>query len=137
MKRLALAVVLPLIAVAAGTQIGCSTTKAMVSSESVPASQGTVKVSEGDNGGTKIDINVKHLAPPAKVAADAKVYVVWIQPRNSPQQSLGTMTLNDNLEGRLEATTPHRNFLVNVTPEPSGQVVAPTHEPVFTSDVAR
>ena len=109
----------------------------MISGVGVPASQGTVKATAGDNGNTNIAIRVKHLAPPSKVAADATVYVVWIQPRNAAKQSVGALRVNDNLEGSLDTVTPHRRFLVMVTPEPSGQVAQPTHEPVFTSDVDR
>ena len=109
----------------------------MVSGAGVPASEGTVKATSGDNGNTNLAIRVKHLAPPSKVSADATVYVVWIQPRNAAKQSVGALKLNDNLEGSLNTVTPHRRFLVMVTPEPSGQVAQPTHEPVFTSDVDR
>lgn len=109
----------------------------MVSGEGVPASQGTVEATAGANGNTNLEIRVKHLAPPEKVAADATVYVVWIQPRGAAHQSVGALRLNSDLEGTLATVTPHRRFLVMVTPEPSGQVAEPSHEPVFTSDVDR
>jgi hypothetical protein len=109
----------------------------MVSSAGVPASQGTVEATAGANGNTNLEVRVKHLAPPEKVAADATVYVVWVQPRGAAHQSVGALRLNSELEGTLATVTPHRRFLVTVTPEPSGQVAEPTHDPVFTSDVDR
>jgi hypothetical protein len=111
--------------------------KPMVSSEGVPASEGTVDATAGANGNTNVAIRVKHLAPPSKVQADATVYVVWIQPHNAEAQSVGALVVNSNLEGRLDTVTPHRRFAVMVTPEPSGQVSRPTHDPVFTSDIDR
>jgi len=109
----------------------------MVSAAGVPASEGTVKASGGENGNTNLAIHVKHLAPPSKVAPDATVYVVWLLPRNAEIQNIGALTLNDNLEGSLVTVTPHRRFRVTVTPEAGGRGAQPTHEPVFTSEVER
>jgi hypothetical protein len=121
----------------AGMQLGCAKNQAMRSSDDSPASQGTVRATEGDNGNTKLNISVKHLAPPSKMATDATVYIVWIEPRNGAKQSVGALSLNDNLEGSLDTVTPHRSFAVSVTPEPNAAVEYPTHDPVFTSDVER
>jgi hypothetical protein len=117
--------------------IGCNKPQAMVSAPGVPASQGTVKVSKSDNGNTKIEVHVKHLAPPFKVAPNASIYVVWLQPREGAKLNIGALALNDNLEGKLETMTPHRHFQISVTPEAGGHVDAPTHEPVFTASVER
>ncbi len=129
---------IPVFSVLAVMHVGCKTNKAtMTSGAGVPASEGTVQVSTGPNDNTKIIIRVRRLAPPSKVVPDATVYVVWIKPRNGAVQNVGSMILNKNLEGFLNTTTPHRRFKVIVTPEPSGKVNEPTHEPVFTSEVER
>jgi hypothetical protein len=125
-----------------GAQFACekvmfwrSKPQEMHSGEGVLASEGTVRVSDGDNGNSKVAIRVKHLAPPSKVSADSTVYVVWIQPREGDRQNVGALALNKDLEGSLDTLTPHRRFKVSVTPEPTGQVAEPSHEPVFTYDV--
>ena len=128
---IALAAVSALVSV----HLGCARPQAMVSASEVPASQGTVKATVGENGNTKVAIRVKHLAPPSKIASDATVYVVWLQPRNAPKQNIGALILNSNLEGSLDTVTPHTRFLITVTPEPGGKVAEPTHEPVFTADI--
>ena len=135
-------VLLTAIAALVGVQVGCqgmmfwrSKPQEMHSAEDVPASEGTVRVSDGDNGNTKVSIRVKHLAPPSKIAADSTVYVVWIQPREGDRQNVGALALNKDLEGSLDTLTPHRRFKLSVTPEPSGQVADPSHEPVFTYNV--
>ncbi len=109
----------------------------MQNSPAVPASQGSVQATLGDNGNTNVAVRVKHLAAPENVAADAKVYLVWIQPHHGDKQSVGALVLNNDLEGSLDAVTPHRQFRVLVTPEPTALVAQPTHEPVFTADVER
>ena len=114
-------------------QLGCDTTQQLISDSDVPASQGTVTVGAADNGNTDVTVRVKHLAPPSKLAPEAKIYVVWIQPKDGAKQNVGALTLNDELEGSLATLTPHRRFLLTVTPEPGGRVMAPTHSPVFTS----
>jgi hypothetical protein len=130
-------VVLPAAAALAGLQIGCRRDKAqeMHSAASVPASEGTVRVSEGDNGNSKVAIRVKHLAPPSKMAADSTVYVVWIQAREGDRQNVGALTLDKDLEGSLDTLTPHRRFNVSITPEPSSRTTSPSHEPVFTYEM--
>ncbi len=132
-----LAVAIPMFAVLAVMHIGCKSNQSMTSGIGVPASEGTVQFTKGVNDNTKIVVRVKRLAPPSKVAANATVYVVWIEPRNGVMQNVGAMILNKNLEGTLITTTPHRRFKVLVTPEPSGRGMLPTHEPVFTSEVDR
>jgi hypothetical protein len=125
----------------ASPQLACGifgsddTPTTMRASDKVPAAQGTVRISDADNGNTGLSIRVQHLAPPSKIAPDATTYVVWIQPRNGTIQSVGAMSLDDDLEGSLDAVTPHKRFVVTVTPEPSAQVSGPSHEPVFTYDV--
>jgi len=118
-------------------QLGCASTKPMQSSTAVPAAQGSVEATEDDNGNTALSVRVKHLAQPSMIAPEAQVYVVWIQPRNGAKQSVGALTLDDELEGALDTTTPHKQFTVFVTPEPSNGVAAPTNNPVFTASVDR
>ena len=80
---------------------------------------------------------MKHLSEPARVASDATVYVVWIQPRNAEIQNVGALQLDADLVGRLNTSTPHRTFTLTVTPEPSGRMASPTHGAVFTAEVTR
>lgn len=127
----ALSVTIPTAAALVVIQLGCQM-QAMSSSDEVPASEGTIKVSEGINGNAKLMVRVKHLATPSRVASDANVYVVWIQPPNALKQNVGALTVGENLEGRLDTVTPFRRFQVTVTPESSGQIEQPMHEPVLT-----
>jgi hypothetical protein len=83
-----------LVVALAGAQIGCqkmafwrSKPQEMHSAADVPASQGTVQVTAGENGNTQVSIRVKHLAPPSKMALDSTVYVVWFRPVEGDAQN--------------------------------------------------
>ncbi len=135
-RRISLSLLFPVAAAVFTLTPGCSTSpQPMHSGEGVPASEGTVKATEGANGNTNLTVRVKHLATPSKVSPGATVYVVWIKPVNGVRQSVGQLAVNDNLEGTLETVTAHRAFALTVTPEPNAQVSAPSNAPVFSSDV--
>lgn len=116
---------------------GGAPTETMRSSSENTSGEGTVQAKLGDNGNTQLEVRVKHLSSPLKVAADASVYVVWIQPRNAEIQNVGALMVDDDLVGSLSTTTPHRAFKLSITPEPSARMAVPTHPAVFTSDVNR
>ncbi len=109
----------------------------MTTSAESPAGEGTVEATKTENGNTKIEVRVKHLPAAAKLADDASVYVVWIRPKNGQAQNVGALEVDGELVGKLETTTPHKAFTLTVTPEPSARMAAPTHKPVFSSEVNR
>ncbi len=115
---------------------GSDAKQPMSASAENTSGQGTVEAKAGANGNTEVEVRVKHLSAPSKVAADASVYVVWIQPRNEAIQNVGALELDEDLVGMLNTTTPHRAFTLTVTPEPSARMAQPSHGAVFTSEVA-
>lgn len=118
--------------------LGCATTaQPMLAASAVPASEGTVNAVAGANDNTDLTVRVKHLAPANRLASDAQLYVVWVQPLNSPPQNVGVMALDESLVGELKTSTPHRNFTLLITPEPNGQMQKPSHDAVFTTSVRR
>jgi hypothetical protein len=120
------------------SQAGCATPKqTMESSVANTSGEGTVEAKAGPNDNTQIEVRVKHLSPPARVASDASVYVVWIQPRNAEIRMWARSRSTRDLVGKLNTTTPHRTFTITVTPEPSARMAAPTHGAVFTAEVNR
>jgi hypothetical protein len=133
--RVILALALTTIVALAGMQLGCAANQLMHSAASVPASQGEVAATSGDNGNTDLTVRVAHLALPWKVTEGTTVYVVWIQAPNAAWQSVGALTLDDDLAGLLETVTPHRRFLVMVTPELSARVPQPTNDAVLSAEV--
>jgi hypothetical protein len=115
--------------------MGCAKDNPMRASSAVPASEGTIKATTGENGNTDVVILVKHLADPSRVHADATTYVVWFQPREGAIQNMGAMLVDTSLQGRFDGSSPHRQFRVTVTPEHTAMGAYPTHPAVFTSEV--
>jgi len=120
-------------------QAGCASAQkqTMESSAANTSGQGTVEAKAGPNDNTEIEVRVKHLSDPARVASDATVYVVWIHPRNAEIQNVGALKVDADLVGKLNTSTPHRTFTLTVTPEPSARMAAPTHRAVFTAEIDR
>jgi len=117
-------------------------TAALQASPKVPAAEGTVTVQEGDNGNYKVNLNVKHMAPPEKVATGASSYVVWLRPLAADQkgqtaQNMGALAVNKDLEGNLTTVTPYRQFDLFVTAEPVPNSTTPTGEQLLTTTVRK
>jgi hypothetical protein len=104
-------------------------------SSSVPAASGTVKVSQGDNGNTKLEVKVKHLALPSRLTPPAAAYLVWIQPRGQAAHKLGAIQLDDSLNGDLTAVTTVQTGDLLITAEQSVNVEAPTSAPVLQGHI--
>ena len=106
-------------------------TGSLRSSSSTPAASGKVKTKVGQNGNTKIELQVEHLAPPKAVDSEATTYVVWVEDHDSGRvTNLGALQVNDDLKGKVSTATPFTKFDLFITPErdvtsayPSGQHV--------------
>ena len=115
---------------------GSSSKKPMSASAVNTSGQGTVETRLDSNGNTEVELLVKHLSEPSKVASDASTYVVWIRPHNGNAQNVGALQVSEDLVGKFNTTTPHRAFTLMVTPEPSARMSQPTHDAVFTTEIA-
>ena len=117
--------------------MGATSAQPLQTSEDMPASEGSALASKGSNGNTALTIRVKHLAPASRIAEEAQVYVVWVEPEGGTPQNVGVLTVDRELEGTLSTLTPHRKFRVVITPEANGQVQEPSGNEVFTTQVDR
>ena len=93
-----------------------------------PGRDGEVKTSAGPNGNTKLTVDVKHLAPPDRVSAGARVYVVWATElgAGAVANNLGALRVDAGLSGRLESVTPLRSFDLDITAEETPTVATPS-----------
>jgi len=98
---------------------GCMTVTRvpLVNAPGAPAADGSVLVSAAPNGNTRLSVEVKHLAPPERLAPGAKVYVAWTQARGGQPQNVGAIVIDDNRSGRLETVTPLPTFELFITAE--------------------
>lgn len=127
---------LPLLALLAGC---AQNTWALQGSPTNPAAEGEVKATDGDNGNTRLELHVKHLTQPAKIAPGTTAYVVWVEPLEGDRHpnNVGALKVDDNLEGQLETVTPLRAFNVYVTPEATATVGSPSGTRVLSQTVNR
>lgn len=120
---------------------GCAAdtrTVRMSSSDDTPAAQGTVKASPTKNDNTMLEVEVRHLAPPGRVAPGATTYVVWVRAagQDTPQ-NLGALRVDKDLRGSLQSVTPLRSFDVFITAEPSPTTMAPTSDHLLAASIQR
>ncbi|HKW13351.1 MAG TPA: hypothetical protein VJS69_02590 [Candidatus Krumholzibacteria bacterium] len=109
----------------------------MSGTSSLPSAEGNARVSTTDNGNTQIDLDVKHLAPPERVASDATVFVVWVSDNNSagPPHNLGALRVDKDLNGSIKAITSLRSFDLYVTAEPNATTDQPSGEHLLRTNV--
>ena len=97
----------------------------LTASPSVPAAKGKIDVDKDHNGNRKIKVEVQHLAKPSTLTPAQTAYVVWTQARGRDPENKGQLSLDKNLEGKLETTTTYEAFDVFVTAEGNPSVTIP------------
>ena len=102
-----------------------------------PAAEGKVVTSTDRNGNTEIEVEVKHMATPQSLTPAQQSYVVWVQPRGKDPEVLGTLRVNDDLQGSVKATTPYKDFDVIVTAENMPKPETPSSMVVLKGTVER
>jgi len=106
----------------------CATSYEMKRAEMVPAAEGSIEAKLGDNQNVELQLVVDHLAPPDRIAPGASVYIAWATPaaEGSVAQNIGALRLDEKLKGKLKTVTPHKDFNLTITPEPSATASEPT-----------
>ncbi|MFO0679169.1 MAG: hypothetical protein U0169_21760 [Polyangiaceae bacterium] len=117
---------------------GCGSNYVMSTSPGVPGAEGTVVPSRSDQGNTEVELTVKHLPPPEKIASGAKVFVVWVQPADgkASPNNVGALKVDEDHKGKLKTMTPFKSFNLFVTPEDSGEATAPSGQKVLWTSVS-
>jgi hypothetical protein len=101
----------------------------------VPAATGQVDVNRDNNGNTRMDVKVDHLALPASLSPSKTTYVVWAQGANTPPENLGELKVGDHLKGELKTTTAQRDFELLVTAENNPRTSTPTGPVVLQANI--
>ncbi|MDQ2834617.1 MAG: hypothetical protein M3Y50_12925 [Acidobacteriota bacterium] len=108
----------------------------MSGSRIVPAATATVKVQrDKDNGNTKIDLKVSHLARPSSLTPPASVYIMWVHARGSDAVKQGAIGVDKDLKGELKSVTVLKEFDLLVTAEQSDSATAPSGVEIFSTRV--
>jgi hypothetical protein len=109
----------------------------LVNTGSAPAAEGKVITDTDRNGNTGVQVQVKHMATPQSLTPAKQGYLVWVQPRGKDPELLGTLRVNENLEGSLTATTPHKEFDIFVTAEDTMKPETPSSTVVLKGTIER
>ena len=104
-------------------------------SDLVPSATGKVKVEVDDNGNRVVKIRVYHLVDPAKLAPPRNGYVAWVQAKGKDPELLGKLKVDDDYEGKLEATTPYQAFNVFITVEENPTPESPSGTEILRADL--
>jgi hypothetical protein len=102
---------------------------------SVPAARGQVDVGRDDNGNTKVEIEVEHLAAPENLTPPRAVYVVWFQERGSEPLNQGALKPNKSLKAKFKSITALKSFDVFVSAESDPNVKSPSGSEVLRASV--
>lgn len=109
----------------------------MAGSSVVPAATASVKAQRSkENGNTKLNIKVQHLAKPSSLTPPASVYLVWARPRGGTAVNVGAIGVNHDLAGELKTVTVLRDFELLITAEQSETTPAPSGIQVFHTYVS-
>ena len=107
----------------------------LVASQNAPGGEGKISFEHDRNKNTRFTVHTKHLARPDALSPAKTEYVVWVQPRGKDPQKVGTLKVNENLEGSVSGTTASEFFDVIVTAEDSGNVDRPSGPEMFRGTV--
>lgn len=101
----------------------------------MPGVDGEIRV--GDTGTNRmIEIELKHLPPPGRMASGARYYAVWFRGPDRRAQLAGHLEYDeDDRTGSLRATTPLRRLRVVVTAESRPHPHGPSTEVVLRQRV--
>lgn len=102
-----------------------------------PAAEGKIITDNDRNDNTGVQVQVKHMANPQSLTPPKQGYLVWVQPRGKGPELLGSLRVNENLEGSLKATTPYKQFDVLVTAEDTLKPDAPSSAVILRGSVER
>jgi hypothetical protein len=100
-----------------------------------PAADGRLNIEHDRNGNTVLTLEVKHLAKPTSLSPPKTAYVVWLQAEGKDPEPVGVLEVNNDLEGKLKATTPYKRFDLFVTAEDNPRIERPSGPEVLRGSV--
>src|SRR6266403_458092 len=122
---------------AIGYRVGGGSTKVdLKGTDLMPEATGEIKVA-AKAGTTNIDVKTKEMTQPSKLGAEFLTYVLWVVTPDGRTGNTGEILINENGEGKLNATTPGQTFAMIVTAEPYFAVRTPSEMVVLENDTRK
>jgi hypothetical protein len=103
--------------VALGGPLACATKIPFLPSTASPAASGLVNADLDDNGNSRVELQLEHLALPGTLTPPRATYVVWAESQFGRQVLLGRLAVADDRSAEWEGTVPFEKFRMLVTAE--------------------
>jgi hypothetical protein len=103
--------------------------------DAAPTASGKVQVATEKSGNHEVKVEVKHMAPPARIFEGTSSYVVWLKAEKGSYQNIGTLAIDKDMNGKLTTKTPFDSFDVLVTAESDAAALTPSDNKVMNAKV--
>jgi hypothetical protein len=107
----------------------------MTGSPALRDARAQVTVRHDDQGNQFVDLAFERLAPAERAFAGARTYTVWLIPRGGPAQNAAILLVGENLTARLSIKARYLEFEVVVTAESKPDVLQPSANRAFHTNV--
>jgi hypothetical protein len=116
---------------------GCASLITMTPDSTVPFVVGEIEVAPGDGANKSFTVHVQHLGDPGKLDASATTYVVWIKTtkEDAVPTNMGALDVDASQTGKVNFSTPFKEFEVTVTPESASDASKPSGHDVLKASV--
>ena len=122
---------------AVGYQVGGASTKMIfVGTTAPPQASGEAKV-DAKTAGTNIELKVKGMPQPTTLGAEFLTYVLWTVTPDGSTTNQGEIPIDNNGDGKLNASAQSQTFAMIVTAEPYFAVELPSEVVVLENDTKK
>ena len=122
---------------AVGYQVGRGSTKIdLLGTALLSQAKGQAEV-EAKQGATTVKLECKNLVSPTKFGTEFLTYVLWAVSPDGRTANLGELVVNEDGEGKREASTPLQMFSLIITAEPYFAVRMPSELVVLENELRK
>jgi hypothetical protein len=121
---------------------GCATTqpdnrqtRTMSTSPKLQEAEGKMTVLQAQDGSHVVYLTFDGLPPASQAFVGTKIYMIWLLPRGGNPQSIGIVSVDDDLKARLTIKTPYEAFDVVISAEFEGNPTRPSGNRAFSGTV--
>jgi hypothetical protein len=116
----------------------CATRANFLSSSTVPAAKGAVKVTQDKNNNYKISLSISNLAESTQLTPPKAAYVVWLVSDNKSTKNIGQIVsgtgfMSKKLKASFETITSFKPSKIFLTAEDDASVQYPYSQVVLTT----
>jgi hypothetical protein len=115
----------------------CAQTVAFRETPQAPAALGEAKIETDRNNNTRVELDIRHLAPPQNLTPPKSAYIVWFESPEGRAVNMGQLTVGSDRRARFSAVTPFKVLRVLVTAEDRVLAESPGEQVVLRTETFR